>query len=257
MNQALRVEIEQATHIWIVNRPQVRNAIDADVVAGLEAALAAVEQDPSARAVILTGTGDAAFIAGANLKRLRELTDAERTDIDLRMTNLMTRLEALPLPVFAALNGVVLGGGCEIALACDVRIAEPHASLTFKHAAMGVTPGWGGLLRLSACVGRSTAAKLLFTAEPMTAQEALRVGLVDELVGHGESVRRAKAMALSVAQCSPAAIADLKRLLSAAYARPELRDEERRTFLTRAQSRDHAEAVAAFAEKRAPRFDPR
>lgn len=256
MNPVLSVEVEQATRIVTFNRPQVRNAINADVVAALEVAVREAEQDRTLRAVVLTGAGDAAFVAGADLKRLRSLSDEERKDLDQRMANVVGRLADLPVPVIGAINGVVVGGGCEIALACDLRVGEPHASFTFKHAAMGVTPGWGGLARLAACVGRSTAARLLFTAQPMSADDALRVGLLDEVVAKGESRSRAQEIAASVAQVSPSAVADLKRLIGAAYA-SKLQDEERRTFLARAVSADHLEALMAFEEKRAPRFGDR
>jgi enoyl-CoA hydratase len=260
MSSVFQVEIEQATRVWIVNRPDVRNAIDDEVVTGLEQAVRDVEQDRSVRAVVLTGAGDLAFIAGADLKRLRQLDPAQRVRLDQRMHAVLARVAELPIPVIGALNGMVLGGGCEIALACDMRVGEPHSSFTFKHAAMGVTPGWGGLSRLAACVGRSTAARLLFTAQPLPAEDALRTGLLDELVPCGQGRTRALAIARSVEQVSPSAVADLKRLLTISYAAGDAKDahdEERRTFLARAASPDHVEALAAFAEKRAARFGPR
>ena len=162
------------------------------------------------------------------------------------MFELLNRLEALPVPVIAALNGVVMGGGSEVAVACDLRVAEPDASITFKQAALGVTPGWGGLSRLAGLIGRGAAAKLLFTALPMSSEEALRVGLVDELVPKGSARERALALAAAIADTSPGAVADIKRLLTLAY-RPghASADEERRTFLARAKGPDHAEALAA------------
>ncbi len=256
MTPVLRVDVEGATRIITFDRPQVRNAINAEVVAALEAAVSDAEQDRTLRALVLTGAGDAAFVAGADLKRLRGLGDQERKELDQRMGAVVSRMADLPVPVVGAINGVVVGGGCEIALACDLRIGEPHTSFTFKHAAMGVTPGWGGLARLAACVGRSTAARLLFTAQPMSAEDALRVGLLDEIANAGQSRARALDIAGAIAQVSPSAVADLKRLLGAAYA-SKLHDEERRTFLLRAASADHLEALIAFEEKRAPRFEER
>lgn len=257
MSSVFQVEVEQRTHVWTINRPDVRNAIDDAVLSAWENALNAVEQDRSVRSVVITGAGDVAFIAGADLKRLRTLEPAQRQDLDARMHALLARIARLPLPVIGALNGVVLGGGCEVALACDIRIGEPHTSFTFKHAAMGVTPGWGGLARLAACVGRSTAARLLFTAQPLEAEAALRSGLLDELVPKGESRTRAMALADAIDQVSPSAVADLKRLLDVAYPAQDTAGEERRTFLARAVSADHAEALLAFAEKRPARFQDR
>ncbi len=259
MTNVLEIQTIDASRVWTVSRPHVRNAIDEHVVHALEAALDDVERDPALRAVVITGSGEASFISGADLKRLGALSELERDALDARMRAAMHRLAALPVPVFAALNGAVMGGGCEVALACDVRIAEPHVRIAFRHAAMGVTPGWGGLTRLTSLVGRSTAARLLFTALPVDADEALRVGLVDELVEQGRSLARALELARAVAEASPSAVADAKRLLSLAYDEPfEItRDEEQRTFLARARSADHAEALAAVREKRAAQFAPR
>jgi enoyl-CoA hydratase len=245
--------------VWTFDRPQARNAIDESVVNGLERALAEAEQDAALRAVVLTGSGQAAFVSGADLKFLRDAPPAQREANDARMLALMERLEQLPVPVIAALNGPVVGGGSEIAMACDLRIAEPHVTITLKHAAMGVSPGWGGLARLAGLVGRSAAAKLLFTALPIAAEEALCVGLVDELVEPGHSLARARELAEAVTRVSPSTVAELKRLLWLTYAvGPQLsRNEERRTFLARSRSADHAEALAAFFERRPANFRPR
>jgi enoyl-CoA hydratase/carnithine racemase len=256
---SFRSERHAATVLWVVDRPQARNAIDEQVVDGLEAALDAAENDPTLRAAVLTGAGDAAFIAGADLKLLRSANPEVRASLDARMHALLNRMEALPFPVIAALNGVVMGGGAEVAVACDLRIAETDASITFKQAAMGVTPGWGGLARLSSLVGRGTASKLLFTALPMKSDEALRAGLYDEVVANGLGAIRALEIASAIADNSPAAVADMKRLLTVAYREGPAKSasQERSTFLVRAQQADHAEALAAFFAKRPPKFEPR
>lgn len=245
--------------IWTFDRPAARNAIDPELAGELATAVAQAERDGDLRALVLTGAGDQAFIAGADLKFLRAAEPEVRAELDQTMVELLARLEALPVPVIAALNGVAVGGGTEVALACDMRIAEPHASFTFKHARMGVTPGWGGLGRLVSLVGRGTASKLLFTAQPMDAEEALRAGLVDEVVGPKKARTRALELAEQIAENSPSAVADLKRLLSLAYRQgPALTSaEERRTFLERAHASDHTEALSAFFERRTPRFQPR
>jgi enoyl-CoA hydratase/carnithine racemase len=253
---SLRCERHAATALFVLDRPAARNAITEELATALDAALDALENDAEVRALVLTGEGEKAFSAGADLKLLRTGTLEARAAFNARMQHVVERLVALPFPVIAALNGVAMGGGAELALAADVRIAEPHASIAFKHAAMGVTPGWGGLSRLATFVGRSTASKLLFSAQPMPADEALRVGLVDELVARGGALARALALAADVALTSPAAVADLKRLLESAYTRGDLA-EERRTFAARARHADHAEALAAAFEGRTPRFQAR
>jgi enoyl-CoA hydratase len=257
MSEFVKIERVSQTVVWTVDRPAARNAIDNVVAAELQAALAAVEADRSVRAVVLTGGGESAFIAGADLKLLSSGQTALRAEVDVRVLALLQGIERLPLPVFAALNGQVLGGGCEVALACDMRIAETHSSLTFKHASLSVTPGWGGLMRLCRAVPPGVAAKLFYSALPIDAEEAKRVGIFDEVVAKGESRARALALAAEVEKNSASAIADLKRLLRLGYAGALDQTEETRVFLARTESADHLEALAAFREKRKPRFGPR
>ncbi len=260
MIEVLQIDRRDAIEVWTVDRQGARNAIDARVVEALERAVDAVSRDELVRAVVLTGSGDVAFVSGADLKGLRSMPAQVRADVDARMNALTARLEALPFPVIAALNGVVIGGGAELALACDMRIAAPHASVTFKHVAMGVTPGWGGLRRLVSLVGRGAASRVLLTAQPLSAEAALRVGLIDEIAEPpATALDRALAIAQAVGACSPSAIADAKRLIALSYdvgGQPAA-EEERRVFLERAESRDHAEALAAFFDKREPRIGPR
>lgn len=257
MSAPVRIETLPGIHIWTVDRPAARNAMSVEIADLLGQAVDAVERDRSVRAVILTGAGNAAFVSGADLKFLHSASPEQRAEMDARMLALLSRIEALDLPVIAALNGAVVGGGMEVALACDIRIADAHVQLTFKHAAMGVTPGWGGFRRLVACVGRSTAARMLFTAQPLSAQEALRVQLIDEVV-EGKSAReRALELAQAICQTSPGTVRELKRVLSHAYAGPLTLEEEQRVFLASTKSADHAEALSAFFAKRAPAFQPR
>ncbi len=255
----IRSEREKQTVIWTVDRPSARNAIDESVVQGLELAVREVESDSSVRCVLLRGSGDKAFISGADLKSLRDLTYDARAALDQRVDGLLERIELLPLPVIAVLNGVAIGGGVEVALACDLRVAETHASITFKHAAMGVTPGWGGLTRLMSVTGKSNASRLLFSAEAISSDEALRIGLVDEVVATHSGLERALAIGDAIAKTSAVAVAELKRMLRSAQGqtRDETRREERRVFLERARSDDHREALAAHFEKRAPVFSER
>lgn len=255
----VRTERHQQTVVWTVDRPSARNAIDESVVSGLESAVAEVEAEVSVRCVVLTGAGDKAFISGADLKNLRDLTDEDRNRLDDRMDAVLERIEALPVPVIGMLNGVAIGGGAEVMLACDVRVAESHATITFKHAQMGVTPGWGGLTRLLDLVNRSSAAQLLFTAAPIATDDALRIGLIDEVVPPGMGLIRALALGESIAKTSACSVAEIKRLLrsAAGKTREQAQREERQVFLERAQSSDHREALTAHFEKRAPNFTQR
>lgn len=257
MSEFVNIERIGQTVVWTVDRPAARNAIDDAVVGELEAALAAAQRDPALRAVVLTGGGESAFISGADLKLLSSGQTTLRAEVDARVLAVLEGMAQLPVPVIAALNGQVLGGGCEVALACDMRIAEPHSSVTFKHASLSVTPGWGGMARLTRVVPSGIAAKLFFTALPIDAEEARRVGLFDEVVAKGESRSRALALAAEVEKNSASAVADLKHLLRLGYAGALDQAEETRVFLARTTSADHLEALAAFRDKRRPRFGMR
>ena len=257
MSQPVRVESFSGIKLWTVDRPSARNAMSTEVAGLLDAAVDEVERDRSIRAVILTGAGNSAFVSGADLKFLHGAEPAARAAMDAAMLALLRRVEALDLPVIAALNGAVVGGGMEVMLACDMRIAEPHVQLTFKHAAMGVTPGWGGFARLAACVGRGTAARLLLTAQSISAEDALRVQLVDEIARDKSARERALELAQAICQTSPGTVRELKRTLRRAYAGPLTLDEEQRVFLESTRSADHREALTAFFAKRAPKFEER
>jgi enoyl-CoA hydratase/carnithine racemase len=256
MSELLRVERLDQLCIWTVQRPEARNAVSAELAGALERALEAAESDPELHALVLTASGDT-FISGADLKFLRSATPEARLAQDARVLALTQRLEALSMPVIAALAGAAIGGGTEIALACDLRIAEPHVTFTFKHAAMGVTPGWGGLGRLAATIGRGAAARALFTAQPVPAQEALRIGLIDELAAPGQARERALELARVIAANSPSTVRALKQMLRAAYGEGLPLAEEQRVFHESTRSADHAEALAAFFEKRPARFGGR
>ncbi len=255
MTDSIHIESVSGARIFTIDRPAARNAMSVEIADALMRALDALDVDRAARCLILTGAGNAAFVSGADLKFLRSAPPEQRADMDARMLAVLCRIEALELPVIAALNGAVVGGGMEFALAADLRIAEPHVTLTFKHAAMGVTPGWGGLRRLSANVGRSTAARLLFTALPLSADEALRVHLIDEIAASARG--RALELAQAIEATSPSTVAAMKHMLGAAYESGLSLEEEQRVFLASTHSADHKEALAAFFEKRPPRFQPR
>ena len=256
MSDILRVDTFDDVRVWTVNRPDARNAVNAELADALELALDAAESDRNLRALILTGAGEV-FISGADLKFLRSAAPDARLAMDRRILELLGRIEGLPLPVIAALNGAAIGGGTEVALACDLRIAEPHVTFTFKHAAMGVTPGWGGLARAARILSPGAAARAFFTALPIPAQEALRIGLIDELADPGKGLDRALELARLIAKNSPSTVHALKGLLRSAYAAQLSLEAEQRTFRQSTEGADHREALEAFFQKRPPRFSPR
>jgi len=247
------VERQGEIAIWTLARPEAKNAIDSSTFSALGRAVQAAAVDPGLRAVVLTGEGDT-FASGGDLRELRTRTTSEHAaqlaDIGRHICDAIARL---PVPVIAALPGPAIGGGAELAMACDLRIADARASLCFKHARMAVTTAWGVLPKLVATVGHGTASRLLLAGHEIDAHQAYRLGLVDDVTEPGGAVLRAIAWGLDVAQGAPRAVAELKALLADAHA-GDLRTRERERFIAMWTSGDHREAVEAFFASRAPRW---
>lgn len=232
--------------VWTLARPAVRNALDLATMTALEAAADEAEAEPDVRAVVLEGEGDA-FSAGGDLNEVRSLTEPEPTgafsDLGHRV---LGRLEALRVPIVAAVRGAALGGGAELALACDLRVVDATTRLSFKHARMATVTSWGTTARLLALVGRGRALHALLTARDFTGEEAVLAGLAEVLAA--DAREGARALAADVARSAPGAVRAHKRLVRAGGAR----DLERALFVETWTGDEHAEAVRAHFERRAP-----
>ena len=226
------------------------NAISRAVAAGILEALSGAEADPSCRALVLTGEGDRCFSAGADLTELASAAPADVAD----WTEVTARLEASRLPVIAAVNGIAYGGGCEIALACDLRICVEEARFGQPEVTRGLMPGWGGTQRLPLLVGRGPALEMLLTGDPIDAARALSCGLVTRVVPPGRLVEEALVVAGRLAQRPPLAVAAVKRAvrLEADPSRAAGLRREREEFARLLGSEDAREGLAAFLEKRPP-----
>jgi enoyl-CoA hydratase len=242
----------------MINRPEARNSLNFAAQAEFAERVAALATASDLRALIVTGSGDKAFVSGGDLRELAEGQTHELGESLHRvMTGALDALTRLPVPVIAAVNGDAVGGGCEILTACDLRLGADHARLRFAQVAVGLTTGWGGTARLVRLVGQSQAMALLLRPRPMTAEEALRTGLLHHVVPAGLSVREeALRWASELAALPRDALAAAKYLVHAAAAEsPEVVAElERRLFLALWAKPDHLEAIRAFLEKRPPRF---
>jgi len=237
--------------VWTIDRPEAKNALDHATLDALVDAVEAARSDKNVRAAILTGAGHA-FVSGGDLRELRDRDtpqDAERFS-DLGY-GLCRAIGELPFPVIAALPGPAIGGGAELALACDLRIADMRAKISFKQVRMGVTTAWGTVPRLVSLVGSSCAARLLFTAYEISATEAKLARLVDEVTENGLARTTALAWASDIALGSPKAVADMKRLV-ADVTRSKNRELERQLFVDTWSGPDHREAVEAYFERRPP-----
>jgi len=252
----LEVARQSDVVIWTIDRPEAKNALDHDTLDRLADAVREAAADSTLRAAILTGAGHT-FVSGGDLRELRDRNspqDAERFS-DLGW-DLCHALSELPLPVIAALPGPAIGGGAELALACDIRVADVRAKIAFKQVRMGVTTAWGTVPRLLALVGAGLGARLLYASHEITAAEAKLVGLVDEVTENGLARTTALAWATDIAAGSPCAVVEMKRLVRESLGSKEhhaqVRALERQLFVDTWSGPDHREAVEAYFERRAP-----
>ena len=256
--ETLLLRIEDRIATLVVNRPDKRNALNATVRRELVVALDSLRDEPEVRVVVLTGAGDKAFVAGADIAEF-----AERTPLEQRMAmegrRVFEVLADFPKPTIAMINGYALGGGCELALACDLRLAARSARLGQPEVNLGILPGGGGTQRLPRLVGVGRAMRMILTGELIDAVEAERIGLVDEVVDDGDLATRTHHLARSLAGKSPVALRLAKEAVRATMEMPlsaGLR-YERELFVTAFASEDRAEGVRAFLEKRQAAFHGR
>ena len=254
----LVVERLGAVVIWTIDRPQAKNAVDHATLGELIDAVADAERDRSIRAAILTGGGHT-FVSGGDLRELRDKNtpqDAEGfSDLGWDLTRAMAEL---PFPIICAMPGPAIGGGAELALACDMRVADVRAKLSFKQVRMGVTTAWGTVPRLVSLVGAGTAARLLYASHDIFAAEAKLIGLVDEVTENGLARATALAWASDIAEASPRAVAEMKRLVrETTQTARDVRALERQLFIETWSGPDHAEAVEAYFDRRPTRWQDR
>ncbi|MDQ0811565.1 enoyl-CoA hydratase/carnithine racemase [Streptomyces sp. B3I7] len=253
------VVVRRHTHVaeLVLDRPRAMNAVSTDMARSLTAACAALAADRTVRAVVLTSSHERAFCVGADLKERNSLTDADLLAQRPLARAAYTGVLDLPMPTIAAVHGYALGGGFELALACDVIVADRTAVVGLPEVSVGVVPGGGGTQLLPRRVGAARAAELIFSARRVEAAEARELGLVDELVEAGGGDREAAlAMGARFAANSPVGLRAAKRALRVGWglefrAGLEVEDAAWRTV---AFSPDRAEGVAAFNERRAPRW---
>ena len=251
-------EVHGRVALLIINRPEKRNALDSATRAHLLDLLDEVRADAEVRVVVLTGAGDKAFVAGADISEFEGRSPIDQFRVMSGRT-VFDAVDSFPKPVIAALNGFTLGGGCELAMACDIRLAADTAKLGQPEVNLGIIPGGGGTQRLPRLVGAGAAYKLLFTGDLIGAEEALRIGLVDEVVPAAELRARALALAESIAQKSPVALQLIKEAVRASLrgTLDEGLKQETTLFGLAFSSDDKVEGVAAFLGKRPPDFKGR
>jgi enoyl-CoA hydratase len=248
------VERSGAVTRIVLNRPKVLNALNRALFVDLDAALDELGRDAEVRAIVLTGAGEKAFAAGADISELAQVLAVQGQQLAANGQRVFSKLENLGKPVIAAINGFALGGGCELAMACTFRIASETTRLGQPEVKLGLLPGYGGSQRLPRLVGKGAALKLILTGEMIGAAEALRIGLVDEVVPAAELLPRAEALAGTIAEMAPVAVAQSIAAVHAGYDLPldEALAHEAALFGLCCATEDKAEGTRAFLEKRAP-----
>jgi enoyl-CoA hydratase len=255
----VEVAIENYVATITMNRPEALNAFNPEQMRDVIAAFDNLRDDERVRVAILTGAGERSFAAGADIKKMATMSSEEGFAFGRLGHELANAIERFPRPVIAAVNGYALGGGCEVALASDIRLASDNAVFAQPEVTLGIPPGWGGSQRLTRLIGPGLAAELIFTGRKVSAAEALRIGLVNAVHPLAGLLPAARTLADAIAKNSPRAVAQSKRLIRLALngdIDAGLRAEAD-AFGEAFETEDQREGMGAFVEKRAAAFTGR
>jgi enoyl-CoA hydratase len=255
----IRIERDDSVATLLLNRPDKLNSLDQELLGELLAAIASLESDATVRAVVMTGAGDRAFAAGADIAAMSAMSPPEAKRFAELGHRIGAAIEASRLPYIAAVNGFALGGGCELALACDFVYASEKAKLGQPEINLGVLPGFGGTQRLARRVGPARARELCMTGDMIGAEEAKRLGLVNAVLPHGDLLLKALETAKKIASKAPLAIAAMKRVILRGedVSLPVANELEATAFASLFGTHDQREGMKAFLEKRPPSFEGR
>lgn len=244
-------EVEGQIGIITINRPKALNALNSAVLDELDKTLDAVDQE-AIRCLILTGAGEKSFVAGADIGEMSTLTKAEGEAFGKKGNDVFRKLETFPIPVIAAVNGFALGGGCEISMSCDIRICSENAVFGQPEVGLGITPGFGGTQRLARIVGTGKAKEMIYGARNIKAEEAYRIGLVNNVYPAEELMPAAKKLASTIARNAPIAVRNCKRAINEGIQvdMDQAIVIEEKLFGSCFETCDQKEGMNAFLEKR-------
>lgn len=247
------VLVERDGHVArvTINRPSVMNALSMNTLNELEQAMDDLAADEEIRAIVITGSGEKAFVAGADITEIQDLDREGGEAFARRGHELFRKIEMMPKVVIAAVNGFALGGGCELAMACDIRIVSENAKFGQPEINLGIIPGYGGTQRFTRLLGYGKAAELLMTGVMISSEQAMEMKLVERVVPEGSAVKEATDLARAIAGKAPLAIAAIKRAMDASQGdHTEGYLTEAKEFGAIMESKDKAEGISAFIEKR-------
>ena len=250
----VNVELQGAVAVLTIDRPKALNALNPEVLADLKAAFEGIDQN-AVRCVVLTGAGEKSFVAGADIGSMSTMTKAEGEAFGKLGNDIFLMIESFPLPVIAAVNGFALGGGCELAMSCDIRICSDNAMFGQPEVGLGITPGFGGTQRLPRLVGMGMAKQLLYTARNIDAPEALRIGLVNAVVPQAELMETAVKMANTIARNAPIAVRACKKAVNEGMqvSIDKAVEIEEKLFGGCFETHDQVEGMACFLSREKPK----
>lgn len=252
-----RIEEKGPAVVLTIDRPKALNALNSKVLSEFLTALEHVEEIQTCRALILTGAGEKSFIAGADIAEMSDLPSEKAYEFARKGQIVTQKLASLPFPVIAAVNGFALGGGCEMAIACDFIICSKNAVFGQPEVSLGIITGFGGAVRLAQFVGTPRARELIFSGRRINSDEALRIGLVNEVVEREKLLERALEIANSIALNSPLAVRNVRKVMQEIESTQNLDqclEKEARAFANGFGSFDQKEGTRAFVEKRKPTY---
>ena len=250
----VNVDLQGAVAVLTIDRPKALNALNPEVLADLKAAFEGIDQN-TVRCVVLTGAGDKSFVAGADIGSMSTMTKAEGEAFGKLGNDIFLMIESFPLPVIAAVNGFALGGGCELAMSCDIRICSDNAVFGQPEVGLGITPGFGGTQRLARLVGMGMAKQMLYTARNIDASEALRIGLVNAVLPQADLMEAALKMANTIAKNAPIAVRGCKKAVNEGMqvSIDKAVEIEEKIFGGCFETHDQVEGMACFLSREKPK----